>query len=357
MRSVGEKDLLVRLWKQMGGSEPRQWRDDCIITPIGSNRSLVYSLDRPEMIYSTGDREKDLILFGRWCAALTANDVIACGVDPQGISFDVGVDTVVGDELLVWARGVADVCGQYGMAYEGGNLGSGGAVTGMCYGISEPGKVIRRAGAKVGDYVVVTAALGTGWAQRVWRERVPADRFPLSGVAEYQHRPWVNLDAFRKVWGTGAINCGMDLTDGLIEFGWEIFEQSGHDVEFAPLANYPDAVGITARALGLPEWAFLFEPGYDTPFAHGWSVAEADLGSVVRLLEDAGVLHVVVGRVRPRNLGPHLKHDDGLIVPLPRYWDDVCVHRGSVRAWEEEILPLFGSPSAAGRATTGSESA
>lgn len=341
MPKTGEKELLARLWQQMGAGEPRDWRDDCIITPIGEGRSLVYSLDRPEMIYSTGDRETDLVLFGRWCAGLTANDVIACGVDPQGISFDVGVETIVGEELLMWARGVTDVCEQYGMAYEGGNLGSGGAVTGMCFGISESRRVIRRAGAKVGDHVLVTAALGTGWAQRVWRERVPAEFFPLPGINEYKHRPWVKLDVFREVWAAEVINCGMDLTDGLVEFGWEIFEQSGCDVEFAPPPAYPEAVSLTAGRLGLPEWSFLFEPGYDTPFAHGWCVAESALDDVVRLLRRGGVDHLVVGRVKEPEFGPHLRGSDGSIVTLPRYWDDVNVHRGSVIAWQEDILPLF----------------
>jgi thiamine monophosphate kinase len=344
MRKLGEKEILARLWKQMGAGDPRAWRDDCIITPIGGGRSLVYSLDRPEMIYSTGNRNTDLVLFGRWCAGLTANDVIACGVEPRGISFDVGVETVIGEELLMWARGVADVCEQYGMGYEGGNLGSGGAVTGMCFGISEDGGVIRRAGAQVGDYVVVTAALGTGWAQRVWRECVPAEPFPLPDIDEYKHRPWVNLGVFRKVWATGAINCGMDLTDGLVEFGWEIFEQSGCDVEFSPPPAYPDAVSLTARRLGLPEWSFLFEPGYDTPFAHGWCVAEGELDNVVRLLRQGGVDHLVVGRVKEPDSGPYVRQPDGSIVKLPRYWDDVNVHRGSVVAWQEDILPLFTDP-------------
>lgn len=341
MSKTGEKELLARLWRQMGAGEPREWRDDCIITPIGDGRSLVYSLDRPEMIYSTGDRNTDLVLFGRWCAGLTANDVIACGVEPRGISFDVGVETIVGEELLMWARGVADVCERYGMGYEGGNLGSGGAVTGMCFGVSETERVIRRAGAKLGDYVLVTAALGTGWARRVWRECVPEEPFPLPHTDDYQHRPWVNLEVFRKVWATEAIHCGMDLTDGLVEFGWEVFEQSGWDVEFAPPRAYPDAVSLTARRLGLPEWCFLFEPGYDTPFAHGWCVGEAALDRVTGLLRQGGVDHLVVGRVKEPEFGPHLRDPGGSVVQLPRYWDDVNVHRGSVVAWREEILPLL----------------
>lgn len=339
---MGEKELLVRLWAQLGSSTPAAWRDDCVIRRIGPDQMLAYSVDRPELIYATGDRKKDLLLFGRWAAALTASDVIACGVEPLGIAFDIGMEALDGDELLIWARGVAEVCDRYGMIYEGGNLGMGGGVTGMCYGVAGPDKIIRRSGAGIGDYVVVTGAVGTGWAKRLWSARRPSHPLPLPWLDEYQHHPWIDLDVFRKIWSLGAITCGMDLTDGVIEFGYEILEQSGFDVEFARPSSFPEAVRTVAREFDLPQWAFLFEPGYDTPFAHGWCVRETALTDTIGLLREGRVPHVVVGRVRSaEGRGPHLRDGTGATVTLPRYWDDVCVHRGSVARWEAEILPLF----------------
>jgi thiamine monophosphate kinase len=334
---MGEKETLVRLWRQFGRPDAKAWRDDSVFHPLPGGLTLVYSLDRPELIFDTGNRRLDLELFGRWSAAMVANDVIACGLRPMGIAFDVGTSTLAEDDVPIWAAGVQQVCSRYGMTYEGGNIGVGPEVVGMCYGICPAEQLIRRSGARPGDLILVTAYLGTGWALRYWQEKRPGSKFPLDSFREYQHAPWVNLKAFEEVWTLNAVTCGMDLSDGLIEFGYEILDQSGLSATFTPPRSSSEAVRYVAEEFNIPEYAFSFEPGYDSPFAHAWCVKKALSGQVISILNNHGVLHQIVGRVDEGDAGPQLAIGD-LRIKLPRYWDDVYRQRGSVARWEDEIL-------------------
>lgn len=268
---VGEKEFLAALGAVLHPGAGLEWRDDCVIAPLMGDLSLAYSIDRPEQIFSSGDPPHDLRCFGRWSASLVANDVIACGVQPRGISFDVGVDEMGPGEIEIWARGVVDVCQRYGMRYEGGNLGIGPGVTGVVWGIETQDRLLRRRGAKHGALLIATGWVGLGWAIRLWRNAGKSEQ-RLGEYRSYQQEPWVNLQAFKEVWDLGAILSSMDITDGIIEFGYEVYEQDSLGVVFEPRHEDRFPLNFVFEELGLPSDAVFYEPGYDTPFTHGWCV-------------------------------------------------------------------------------------
>ena len=340
MNGVGEKEIIAALHHNVLGSSGYGFRNDCIDAPITDGISIIYSIDRPAFIFGY-DHVDATRKNGRWAAAVVANDVIACGAAPRGISFDVGLSSVPVDSIEEWARGVLDVCSRYGMKYEGGNLSEGSFVSGIAWASIPTDRIIRRNGAYAGCSIVVTAEVGFGWAARLWSRYRPDEAVRFSSFHTYKDKPWVNLDAFRDVWSLGCIRAGMDLTDGLTEFGYEIAEQQpGLGVVFTPPPRSQREICSVADELPLPVDAFLFEPGYDTPFAHGWCVDAGAEDQVTEILRSHGVPHLWVGKITD-DPGVFVRLRSGRLVTLPRYWDDVVVHRGSIDVWTEQILPLF----------------
>jgi thiamine monophosphate kinase len=336
----GEKGFLEAFGRFLHHGPPSAWRDDCVIVSLDDTTNLLYSIDRPEQIFSSGDDVRDMRLFGRWSAALVANDVIACGAQPRGISFDVGVSGLTTDLISVWAEGVLDVCRQYEMRYEGGNLGIGAGVSGVCWGTQNKAATLRRSGAVPGAILIATANIGTGWALKAWGSS-GKDPSRVAHLAHYKDEPWVNLPAFREIWRNGGILSSMDLTDGIIEFGYEILEQDGLGVLFDPVVDDASIIDFVAHELSLPRNAFHFELGYDSPFAHGWCVERSALAAVRTVLAAYNVPVTVLGHTSSDLDGVFARVSPERIERLPRFWDDVFKPRGSLERWRKEIVPLF----------------
>lgn len=337
---IGEKEYLNLLGKMLHKGEGFNWRDDCVITPLWDNINLLYSIDRPEPIFSTGNMIHDLRCFGRWSAALVANDVIACGAEPKGISFDIGIDEFDINDINIWIQGVLDVCERYNMEYEGGNLGIGKGVTGISWGIQTENKTLRRRGAFDGGILIATGIIGTGWSIKLWKE-LKGNNKRLGTFTHYQEEPWINLDAFKEVWSLGGILCSMDITDGIIEFGYEISEQNGLGVVFNPVVDEPQPLDFVFKELNIPRLATYFEAGYDTPFAHGWCVDPNFIDDIKKILRKHNVSFTILGRVTKKIKGVYVQANHSELRHLPRYWDDVFKPRGSIKRWKKEILSIF----------------
>jgi thiamine monophosphate kinase len=296
-------------------------------------------MDHPE---PTGIHGIDLSAwkhYGRWSAAVVANDVIAMGARPHGISFDLGLKGWDDEMLRDWLRGVLEVCSAYGMVYEGGNVNRVcGTVCGMAWGVPII-KPLSRRGARAGDRIIVTAEIGTGWALRLLHENGVFAALP-DVYAEYKHWPTINFDAFQQVFAGGFVHSAMDLTDGLWEFGHEIVEQDGLSVVLHAPSAWSAPVKACASALSIPTDAFLLDLGYDTPYAHAWTVAAEDVDEVLQLLGDSGVQCSLVGSVENAEIHPtvYLRLENGDVIEAPAIADDVLDGRGSVLKWSETVV-------------------
>ena len=329
-----EKGFLANLFSKMGNTD-FLWRDDAIIVPIDNNNSLLYSIDNGEQIFSTGDRAKDMRLYGRWTASLVASDIIACGVMPNGLAIDLGIKDKDEMDCENFIEGVLDVCKHYDMKYEGGNINTTDSISGVAWGYSESNKIIRREGAKPGDIIFVTCDLGIGWADKLLRNSNQP-----SLIHNYKEFPVINTSMFKEVWKLDAIHCGMDLTDGIIEFAYEINDRTGYGVTFDPQLNCSDLISLASSKLNIPEVAFRFEPGYDTPFAHGWCIDSNRIDEVIRIFEKYNANYTIMGEVEQESTEITVNYNSKK-VRLPRYSDDIICSRGSVSTWLEQIYPLF----------------
>lgn len=336
----GEKEFLLALHRKMGDSG-LDWRDDCIERRITPDLSLVYSIDSARR-WLSHNRQDNARVYGRWVASIISNDVIACGVSPRGLSLDVGIETFQNEtELLSFFDGVLDVCQQYGMTYEGGNINKSALVCGMAWGTQLPGKVIHRGNAQDDSLLIATAPIGLGWAIELFHSLdifrdISISSELLYWVEHYKNTPVVNLEAFQKVWELGVIDCGMDLTDGIIEFGYEIYDRTGLGVVFSPGEPHP-FVKYVASQLNIAPTDIMFEMGYDTPLSHGWCILKKYVAMVLDILKKYDIPYTVLGEVTENVSGVYRKTSAGLSV-LPRYWDDKFKNGTSYELWKENIL-------------------
>lgn len=339
---IGEKEFLLSLHRRLGNIG-LGWRDDCIERRIDGDLSLVYSIDSMNRKLSH-NKSDDVKAFGRWAAAVISNDVVACGVRPRGLALDIGVNLFNSeDEIYGFVEGVLEVCTQYNMDYEGGNLSSSSYISGVSWGISEPDAIIHRDGARDNSILIATAPIGVGWAIELLRTvgdlkqaHIPAEL--VKTVDFYKENPVINMSAFQEIWNLKLIECGMDLSDGIIEFGYEIYDRTGLGVVFHPQDPHK-IVEFVASLLHVDPEDIMYEPGYDTPLAHGWCIKKENINTVLAILKKYKVPYTIMGDVCDTVSGVYRKRGDALM-PLPRYWDDKMKDESRYDSWLKNILGI-----------------
>lgn len=350
-----EKTFIKKVLSRYASTATERAFDDCIIIDLADRLNLdkvpylVYSMDHPSKIRRTLPEGLEWRFYGRWVAACTCGDVIAMGARPQGFSIDLGIslDTEV-STVEEFYQGVTDVLDHYGANLEGGNLDIGDRIetVGICWGIVERDKIVRRVGAQADDVVVVTTQPGIGWSSyllskyQLWDLLSPTSQERL---ANYNTMPVMPFQALQRVQHElpGAITSGMDLTDGLIEFLYTIAERNQVAVRLT-YSDLPksDELCAYARLLGIRPEALLFEPGYDTPRIHGYTLKRNQLKAAQQIFQDEGAELLVIGQVK-QGSGVHLEFDGGLTSEIPWFCDDQFTRADVVERWTDLQKRLF----------------
>ncbi|MGI9071365.1 MAG: thiamine-phosphate kinase [Bryobacteraceae bacterium] len=177
--------------------------DDCAVLRPRSNEDFVFTSDFVlEGRHFTLARHKPAEI-GHQALARGLSDLAAMGSEPVFFLVSLGVPARLG---MSWVdrfyKGLLSLAAKYSVMLAGGDLAQFGKVVAdvMCCGRVPRGKAILRSGAKLGDGIYVTGALGGA-----------AHRFALhkrSGGPEPRIRAGVGL---RRL----GVSAGMDLSDGL----------------------------------------------------------------------------------------------------------------------------------------------
>lgn len=329
--------------------------DDAVIIDLGkiTNRPdaqfLVYSIDQPSFVQSPDPAIDPFRFYGRWIAGVTCNDVIAMGARCRGFSLALAappdLNTAQVESLL---GGVTDVLGHCGAAYEGGNLDSGQLnAVGMAWGLAPRQGLVRRAGARPGDAIVVTGELGLGWLEYHLRKHKLHDQVSTQDTQRFRHYKDIPVGAaaaIATVADRGLFTSGMDLSDGLIEFLYTIVSRSGAgcviDLQALPVSpmtrrNLPILLSVLPESADVlkrhPELIAL-EPGYDSPLRHAFTVPAGQAAEAARICADHGATLHVIGRVvaEPRVLADF---GDGKRAEIPPFWDDQFRQEDKLTAW------------------------
>jgi thiamine-monophosphate kinase len=206
-KDIGERELILRISEILGGVE----NDDCAVIDAG-DRYLVATTD---MLHRDTDFP-DIMnpwQMGWMSVAVNLSDIAAMGAEPAGVLIAAGlppeVDLFFIDELF---SGFGDCASFYGTRILGGDTDSHQelTITGTALGFVEKELVLRRKGARPGDLLCTTGALGgAGGGLWAWQHGVQSEF--ITRLLEPEPR----LKEGRALAKSQAVTAMMDNSDGL----------------------------------------------------------------------------------------------------------------------------------------------
>lgn len=275
--------------------------DDCVIIDLSNFTNdknspyLVYSIDHPSFIKREEmTAEENYEFYGRWAAACTCGDILAMGANVKGFSMDLSMPLSEDTENIKHLyNGTKQTLNAYSAVFEGGNIDINNLET-VCFawGIVEKGAIVKRVGANIGDYIFVTGELGVGWSNELAKKHnMPYDK-------NYKKYPFAPIEAMQKVFKKRIITSGMDLTDGIIEFLYTILERNHLGVVIDLENVTPGKLQYdVSKKLGIDPRLMIFNPGYDTPITHGWTIPQQEVENVINIFKSLNLPYMCLGRV------------------------------------------------------------
>ena len=286
---AGEFDLIARIRARVAT------RAD-VVLGIGDDAALLAPPPGRQLVV-TADTLNEGVHFPRgtspadvgWKAlAVNLSDLASMGAEPAWCTLSLSLPQSDPAWIEGFLDGFLDLAGQHGIALVGGDTTRGPlsiAVTAM--GLVEPGRALRRDGARVGDEVWVTGTLGdaAGGLALLDREPVPALRARLD-------RPTPRVAAGRAL--AGIATACVDVSDGLLADLGHVCARShvaAHlDVDALPASAalreaFGEADRIALQASGGDDYELCFTAPAD---------AGADIGAVSAQL---GLRFTRIGRI------------------------------------------------------------
>ena len=276
--------------------------DDAAVVDVPAGEQAVITTDMLlEDVHFRRDWS-DPYSIGWKAAAVNLSDIAAMGATPTFAFLSLGLaeqDTVESLDRLY--DGFSDCLHRYGARLAGGDTNSSphGLVLGVTQmGTVEAGQALTRAGARVGDVLLVTGTLGdAAGGLRLLQEQgaLRAEKISRDLVGAHR-RPQPRVPAARAAAATGKVHAAMDLSDGLAGDLPKLAAASGVgariEVSKLPVS---DALWRASEALGQEPSALALSGGED--FELLLAVAPADVGVVRAAMRDAGVSSTVIGEV------------------------------------------------------------
>ena len=206
---------------------------------------------------------------GHRALAAALSDIAAMGADVGEAYLFLGLPGGTDPEL---ARGIANgaqaLAARHGVSILGGDVTRAPAlivsftVTGWA---EDPGELVSRAGARAGDQVVVTGALGAAGAGLALTDGSATVRPGVDGAAlrTAYATPEPRLEAGRDLAQAGA-TAMIDISDGIATDAGHLARRSGVEIELT-LASLPLAPSVAevAEQLGVQAGAFAATAGED----------------------------------------------------------------------------------------------
>ncbi len=328
IRDLGEFGLIDRISRRLpppGEGVVVGIGDDVAVLRLGRD-------DTRSLLLATCDIQVEDVHFlrsritpqqlGRKVVAINVSDIAAMGGLPRYllVSLVLPKETEVAfvDGLY---EGMQEECARWGVTIVGGNMAhspAGIVVDVFLLGEVEPGFLLQRSGARVGDRVLVTGTLGDSAAGLTLilhpeTECAPEHRREL---LERHLVPAPRLPEGRTIARSGLATAMIDVSDGLASDIGHICEMSQVGVEiYAEALPISEAALALARSVGKDprEWALFGGEDYELLFTAPPDRAEE---LVLRVQEETGTRVSVVGEIVPAEKGRHLVRADGTHVPL-----------------------------------------
>lgn len=199
--------------------------DDCALLRVPAGRELAISIDTlVEGVHFVAGT--DPVALGHKALAVNLSDLAAMGAEPAWFTLALTLPRSDPAWIAAFSRGLAGLAESAGVQLVGGDTTRGPlAITIQVHGFVEPGRAIRRSGARPGDHIFVTGTLGDG-ALGLAVELGRYDAGPhRAALLERLHRPTPRLAAGCRL--APAVSGGIDISDGLLADLGHICTESG----------------------------------------------------------------------------------------------------------------------------------
>jgi len=200
--------------------------DDCAVLDIGGEDYLLATTD---MLHRKTDFPPQMtaIQIGWMSVAVNLSDLASKGARPLGVLMAMGVppETEL-DFIEDVIRGMDNCSRKFGTQIIGGDTDSHDELTmaGTALGLVKKELLIRRGGAKPGDFVCVTGYLGTaGAALLSLNMETPASKEILKALFE----PVPRINEGMALAGSSSVTSMMDISDGLALSLHDLSKSSG----------------------------------------------------------------------------------------------------------------------------------
>lgn len=300
--------------------------DDAAVMDVPAGQQVVVTTDLlVEGVHFRRDWS-DFYSIGWKAAAVNLSDIAAMGADPTFtfVSLAVPAEETV-ENLERFYDGLSDCLNRYGARLAGGdtNASPAGLVINVTQlGTVPAGQALTRSGAKIGDQLLVTGALGNSAAGLALLAQVGAAKAEKAGkeVVLCHRRPQPRVVAARAARETGLVHAAMDLSDGLSGDVPKLCAASGVGARIeAGALPLTDDLRAAADLLGQDVISMALYGGEDYELL--LTVAPGDVGEVSAAVAATGTTLTVIGEVI--RTGFHLVAPDGK-TKLPtarRGWD------------------------------------
>jgi len=211
-----EFDLIARYF-----SRPRVRRsdvvlgvgDDCALLEVPPGRQLAVSIDTlvEGTHFACGAEPRAL---GHKALAVNLSDLAAMGAEPAWATLALTLPTADEDWVEAFAAGFLALAEVHGVQLVGGDTTRGPrSVTVQVHGFVEPGRALRRDGARPGDLVYVTGSLGDAGLALLAQQGLFVGLGSVAGLRERLDRPTPRLAEGRAL--VGIASAAIDVSDGL----------------------------------------------------------------------------------------------------------------------------------------------
>lgn len=323
LAATGEFELISRLTTQISSRSDVVLGvgDDAAILDPGSERLLLATCDsQVEGIHFTLQTSSPEQI-GRKAMAVNLSDIAAMGGEPRfalvSLLIPKRIPIVTLEEIYAGLRQEAE---RFATAIVGGNISGAGASPQLVIditllGSTEHGRALRRDGARAGDLLCVTGALGDS-AAGLHTLFHPSPTYPAEALSEVQAiyhtpRPRVSEGRVLSNLGPSVVTAMLDISDGLSGDLSHLCQRSqvGAVLYSAQLPLSPSMRAIAACASHDPlRWAFHGGEDYELLF----TVAHDQGPSVIDAVSAAtGTPVTVIGEIVSPEQGILVHYPDG----------------------------------------------
>ncbi|RLE77629.1 MAG: thiamine-phosphate kinase [Thermoprotei archaeon] len=229
---AGERELIRALLRVINRLNVNlMGYDDVSACSLGDGRALVVKTDS---FVESADMLPGMLPehVGRKLVVMNVSDFAAKGVRPLGMLISLAVPEDREVEYLVRLyEGAEEAALEYGFDILGGDTSRGEELvaSGFLFGIQSEDKLVRRSGARVGDYVAVTGPFGStavAFSILLRGLEAPSERVKEEALKSV-YEPHARLGEGVALAEAGLVTASIDSSDGLAASLHELAESSG----------------------------------------------------------------------------------------------------------------------------------